>query len=75
LSFFTTIDMPLNSSRDPKVGPRAKQMKKKSVGACSLIHSILGVGGRVRALGWDYDEFTSESSKWGQFAQPRKEGS
>jgi hypothetical protein len=25
-----------NSSRDPKVGPRAKQQKKKRVGACSL---------------------------------------
>jgi len=25
-----------NSSRDPKVGPRTKQQKKKKVGACSL---------------------------------------
>jgi hypothetical protein len=36
---------PQNSSRDPKVGPRAKQRKKKKVRAHSLICSISKVRG------------------------------
>jgi len=46
-------DMPPNSSKDPKVGPKMKQQKKKRIGAHSLTRSTLGVGGRVGALGWD----------------------
>jgi len=42
-----------NSSIDPKVGPKAKQQKKKKVGAHSLTCNTLGVGGRVGAPGWD----------------------
>jgi len=42
-----------NSSKDPKVGPRTKQWKKKRVGACSLTCSILRVGGHVGVSGWD----------------------
>jgi hypothetical protein len=53
LAFSGNVDTPLNSSRDPKVGPRAKQQKKKKVGACFLIHSISGVRGFAGALGWD----------------------
>ncbi len=49
----TIRDAPPNSSRDPKVGPKAKQRKKKRVGACSLTCNTLGVGGRAGALGWD----------------------
>jgi hypothetical protein len=45
--------MPPNSVRDPKVGPKMKQQKKKSVGAHSLTHNTSGVGGCVGALGWD----------------------
>jgi len=45
--------VPPNSSRDPKVGPEAKQWKKKRVGAHSLTCNTLGVGGCVEALGWD----------------------
>jgi hypothetical protein len=37
--------VPPNSSRDPKVGLRVKHGKKKRIGARSLIHSTLGVGG------------------------------
>jgi len=44
---------PPNSSRDPKVGPRVKQLKKKRVEACSLTRSTSGVGGHVGAPGWD----------------------
>jgi hypothetical protein len=40
-----------------------KQQKKKKVGACSLIHIILGAGRHVGTLGWDYDKFISGSSK------------
>jgi hypothetical protein len=45
------FDMPPNSSRDPKVGPKVKQRKKKRVGACSLTHNTLGVRGHVGASG------------------------
>jgi len=55
--------VPPNSSRDPKVGLRVKQWKKKKVGACSLIRSTLGVGGCVKASRWHYDELTSGSSR------------
>jgi hypothetical protein len=46
-------DAPPNSSRDPKVGPRAKQQKKKKVWACSLTHNTSGVGRCVGVLRWD----------------------
>jgi len=45
---FCVFGAPPNSSRDPKVGPRAKQQKKKRVGA-RLTHSTSGVGGCVGA--------------------------
>jgi len=35
------------------VGPRAKQRKKKIIGARSLTQNTLGVGGRVGVSGWD----------------------
>jgi hypothetical protein len=56
------------------VGSKVKQQKKKGVRAHSLICNTSGVGGHVGALGWDYDELTSESSKWDQPTQPRKKG-
>jgi hypothetical protein len=62
-----------NSSRDSKVGLGVKQWKKKKVGAHSLTCGTSGLGGHVGALGWDYDKFTSESSRWDQLAQPKKE--
>jgi hypothetical protein len=53
--FQTLVDVhvPPNSLRDPKVGPQAKQQKKKRVGASSLTHSTSGVGGHVGASRWD----------------------
>ncbi len=46
--------MPLNSSKDPKVGgPKVKQQKKNKIGARSLIRNTSGVRGHVGALGWD----------------------
>jgi hypothetical protein len=42
------IDMPPNSLKDPNVGSIMKQRKKK-VGARSLTHNTLGIGGRVGA--------------------------
>ncbi len=45
--------MPPNTSRDPKVGLRMKQQNKKKVGAHFLTCSTSGVGGRVKASGWD----------------------
>jgi len=44
---------PPNSSKDPKVGPKTKQWKKKKVEARSLTRSTSRVGERVGALGWD----------------------
>ncbi len=45
-------DMPPNSSKDPKVGPKMKQLKKNRVGARSLIHGTLRVGRCVGISGW-----------------------
>jgi len=42
------VHTPSNTSRNPKVGPQAKQQIKK-VGACSLTHSTSGVGRHARA--------------------------
>jgi len=47
----TLVDAPPNSSRDPKVGPRVKQRKKKRVGAHFLTPNTSGVGRHARALG------------------------
>jgi len=53
LIHMSMFDMPLNSSRNPKVGPITKQWKKKKVGAHSLICNTLKVGGHVRTSRWD----------------------
>jgi len=52
-SMINNNDASPNSSRDPNVGPKTKQQKKKKVGAHSLTRSTSGVKGCVRALGWD----------------------
>jgi hypothetical protein len=44
---------PPNSSRDPKVGPKTKQHKKKKVEARSLTHITSGVGGCAGNPRWD----------------------
>jgi len=46
-------DVPSNSSRDPKVGPKMKQRKKNRTGAHSLVRNTLRVGRCVGAPGWD----------------------
>jgi hypothetical protein len=66
--------VPVNFLNDPNVGPISKQRKKKRVEARSLTHSISGVGRCVGTLGWDEDELTSESLRWDQPTQPKKEG-
>ncbi len=43
----------LNSSKNPKVRPKAKQQTKKRVGEHSLTHNTSRVGGHVKDLGWD----------------------
>jgi hypothetical protein len=52
-SLDSLVDMPPNSLKNPSVGPRAKQRKKKKVGAHSLTCSTSGIGGHAIALGWD----------------------
>jgi len=42
-----SINVPPNSLRDPNVGPRVKQRKKKKIGACSLIRSTSRVKGMM----------------------------
>jgi len=44
---------PPNSLKDPKVGPKTKQQKKKKVEAHSLTRSTSRVGRHVGAPGWD----------------------
>jgi len=46
-------DAPPNSLRDPKVGSKMKQQKKKKVKARSLPCNIYRVGGRNGASRWD----------------------
>ncbi len=45
------IDMPPNFLRDPKMGHRIKQQKKKRVEGCFLICSTFKVGGCVGISG------------------------
>jgi hypothetical protein len=47
------IYTPPNSFRDPNVGPRMKQQKKKKVKACSIIESTCGIGGHAGVPRWD----------------------
>jgi len=44
--------VPPNSSRDPKLGPKLKEWKKKKVGAHSLTHSTLGIKRHAKAPRW-----------------------
>ncbi len=50
---YISYDTPRNSSRDPKVGLRAKQWEKKKVRAHLLTRNTSGVRGCARALRWD----------------------
>jgi hypothetical protein len=52
-------NVPPNTSRDPKVGPKVKQRKKKRVGALSLIRNTLGVGGVLKL--WDGTRMNSQA--------------
>jgi hypothetical protein len=45
--------MPLDSSKDPKVGPKAKTMKEEKSWGMLLTCNISGVGLRAGAFGWD----------------------
>ncbi len=47
------FDAPLNSLRDPKVGPKVKQHKKKKIRVRSLVHDTYKVRGHVEAPRWD----------------------
>jgi hypothetical protein len=47
------IDTPPNFLRNPNVGLRMKQRKKKRIRAHSLACNTLGVGGHVKAPKWD----------------------
>jgi hypothetical protein len=58
----------------PKSASQSETIEEKKIGAHSLIRNILGVGGHARAPCWDYDKLTSESSRWNQATQPKKEG-
>jgi hypothetical protein len=46
-------DAPSNSLRDPNVGPKMKQWKKKGVGAHSLVCNTFRVGRGARTPRWD----------------------
>jgi len=70
------VTCPQTPQRDSKVGPKTKQRKKKKKGGAHLPTyniSRVGIGGCARVLGWDSNKFTSMSSRWYQFAQPRNE--
>ncbi len=46
-------DLPLNSLRNPNVGPKVKQQKNKIIGARSLACNTSKVSGCVGTLEWD----------------------
>jgi len=46
---------------DSIVSPKVKTMEGEGVGARSLVHSILGVEGCARALGWGLGRVISNS--------------
>jgi hypothetical protein len=52
--------MPLNFLRDPNVGLKMKQLKKK-IKAYSLARNTSRLGRCVKALRWDQDELISKS--------------
>ncbi len=41
------------SLMDSTTNPKVKTLEGEGVGTCSLPHNMLGVEGRVKALGWD----------------------
>jgi hypothetical protein len=47
------INVPSNSSKNPKMGPKAKQQNNNKVEAHFLICNTLGVRRHVGVLGWD----------------------
>jgi hypothetical protein len=49
----TPPNVPPNSSKDLKVGPKVKQRNKKRVEAHFLTHNTSGVGGCGGAPRWD----------------------
>jgi len=51
------------SLKDPNVGSRAKQWRKKKVGAHSLTRSTLKRKEHVGAPRWDQNKLTSDNSK------------
>jgi hypothetical protein len=59
--YFTLADAPLDSLMDSTANPKVKTTERKWIRACSLACSILGVEGRVRALGWGVRRLTSNS--------------
>jgi len=48
-----TSDAPPNFLRNPNVGLKTKQWKKRKVGPRFLTHNTSRVGGYVGAPGWD----------------------
>jgi hypothetical protein len=52
-----------NSLRDPNVGFKTKQQRKKKVETHSLIRNILKVKGHLGVSKWDQDKLTSKSLK------------
>jgi hypothetical protein len=47
------FDAPLNFLKDPKVGPKMKQQKKKKIKVRSLVCDTYKVQGHVEAPKWD----------------------
>jgi len=61
------LDTPPNSSKDPKVGLRAKHRKKNKVTARSLTCNTLGVGGVLNSgmgIGWTHKRKFKMISTW-----------
>jgi len=49
----TPLDAPPSSFMNTIVNPKVKTTEGEVVGVRSLVHSTLGVEGRVGVLGWD----------------------
>jgi len=55
------------------VNPKVKTTKGKGVGACSLIHSTLGIEGRAGAPRWGLGRLTSNSITHTDLHKPNNE--
>ncbi len=56
ISIWYIIETPSSSLMDSTTSPKVKIIEGEGIGAYFLARSILGVEGRAKAPGWDYNK-------------------